>query len=940
MNRYSKTLVIFAALVIWYALIGFWIAPALIRHFGEQQLQARFSPDSSIAQVRINPFAGSFRVEGLKLADLAGAWSVEWQAAELNISAASLFKFYPVVDALRLAGADIRFEKRPSQAVEVSKVSEPSAGGDWRDLVKDLNLTEIPQMRVDLLEVSEGRIEFVDQTAATTYKKVMDPIDFTLRDFTTVVEGDTSMRFIADMDDGAVLRWEGDLKSQPIRSSGSLSLNGLVVNDLSPYYNPYIRFHLKRAVFGLGFDYQLDLSDLENLFQIENGQMSLTEVLCEPIEQDDQLISVDSVSLEGIGFRFPDMALEVASLAVTNGATRIFRDADGQINLAQLLVLPAASGEPAAEVATSESSLPEFSYRIEKVRLTDYRIVWEEALTAGLANLTVEIPNLELSAVSSDLDAPIQFSANYQIGDSGTAQIDGRIVPAEPVLDLSMQIEGVPLHLLSPYAQSFGETEIESGTFSFDGRFQYAATGEQLLVGDASVRGLTFVYADNLKAKWVGLDVGGLRMDLAPFSLALESAVLDQPEVVWTKAVSEVSEEMVEEADVVADVVETPNVSGSSPMPPIRVDLLSISQGRVTFVDESMQAVSQIEIDSLGLILRDLDLAGSQPAKLDLNAHINGSAFELHGALNTSQLKESTQLKASLTGLSLPAFSSYSGQAVGRRIANGTFNLESDWTIEASQLKASNQIRIEQLEFGDKVDSEHAVSLPLDLAVTLLTGPNGVMDLSLPLSGDLNDPKVGIGQIVRTAIVGLITNVATSPFKLLSGLVGAEEDLSVVNFDAGSAALSPAMITRINTLASALKERPGLKLAITPQISTADEVQLAEDQLRVDLLGEVDLSDEQLYRKRLAQRYREAMEAAGTPDEVTQVDDALGLKKMVTALLPGIQLADAERVSLAAVRARAIREHLITAQGIDPERLSLAEAEVGASEPGARFDLK
>jgi hypothetical protein len=801
-------------------------------------------------------------------------------------------------------------------------------------------LTEIPELRVDLLEVSAGRIEFVDQTAATTYKKVIDPIDFTLRDLTTVVEGDTSMRFVADMDDGAVLRWEGDLKSQPIRSSGTLSLSGLVVNDLSPYYSQFIRFHLKRAVFGLGFDYQLDLSDFENLFQIENGQLSLTEVLCEPIDQRDQLISVESVSLDGIGFRFPAMALDVASIAVANGGTRIFRDVDGQINLAQLLVLPAATGEPAPEVAPSESSLPALSYHIAKFSLTDYRIVWEDALDSGTAKLTVEIPEMELSDLSSDLEAPISLNAYYKVGDSGTALIEGSLVPAEPALNLSMQIQGVPLQLLSPYAQSFGETDIETGTFNFGGRFQYAATGEQLLSGNASIRGLALVYDQNLKAKWSDLEVQGLRVNLAPFSLAMEAAVLDQPEIVFTKAASTVGEEGSEVVqDVSAESVD--NTATSAEPTPIRVDLFSISKGRVTFIDESLQVASQIEMDSLGLILRDLDLAGSQPVELDLNTNINGSAFEIHGVLNASQLKETTHLKASLTGLSLPAFSSYSGQAVGRRIANGRFNLESDWQIEASQLKASNQIRIEQLEFGDKVESENAISLPLDLAVTLLKGPNGVMDLSLPLSGDLNDPKVGIGQIVRTAIVGLITNIATAPFKLLSGLVGGgEEDLSMVSFNPGSAELAPAMVSRLNTLATALKERPGLSLAITSQISQEDEVSLAEAQLRSELLADSDPSDETTYRKRLAKRYRESMITAGTPDEATNADDDAGLRKMVTALLPSITLSDADRSSLAASRASAIRDHLLTAQGIAAERVSIAAPELGASESVARFDLK
>lgn len=345
-------------------------------------------------------------------------------------------------------------------------------------------------------------------------------------------------------------------------------------------------------------------------------------------------------------------------------------------------------------------------------------------------------------------------------------------------------------------------------------------------------------------------------------------------------------------------------------------------------------------MDAFNLDFSGLDLAGGKPAEISLGTQINGSAFQLEGTIDVGQFKEATRLKASLSGLSLPAFSAYSGQAVGRRISDGSFTLDSDWEIVASQLKASNKIRIEKLKFGETVESEGATSLPLDLAVTLLQGPNGVMDLSLPLSGDLSDPKVGIGQIVRTAVFGLITNVAAAPFKLLSGLVDGEEDLSVVGFNPGSAQLEPTMISRLNSLASALKERPGLKLEITPQISRADEDWIAEEKLKVDLLGDDNLSDEVLYQRRLTRRYREAMEAADTPDRQTTAEDEVGLEKMLATILPEIELTDADRAALASERASAIREHLMTAQGIDGGRLSVSEPEIGVNEASARFDLE
>ena len=243
----------------------------------------------------------------------------------------------------------------------------------------------------------------------------------------------------------------------------------------------------------------------------------------------------------------------------------------------------------------------------------------------------------------------------------------------------------------------------------------------------------------------------------------------------------------------------------------------------------------------------------------------------------------------SLADLQLPQFSTYSGQAVGRRIDQGALSLQSDWFIIEHQLKASNQLVIDQLGFGESVKSEGALALRLDLAVMLLAGPSGTMDLSLPLTGDLSDPKVSIGQVVRSAVVGLIIDVGAAPFKLLSGLVGSEEDLSGVEFDAGEATLSNAMIKRLNSVATALKARPALKLKIVPQISAADLLALKEGQ-------------------------------SGRSAE---------------AELPEQVLSD-----LAAARSRAVRNHFETSQGIEASRLEVGERGSVKTGMGLRFELR
>lgn len=106
--------------------------------------------------------------------------------------------------------------------------------------------------------------------------------------------------------------------------------------------------------------------------------------------------------------------------------------------------------------------------------------------------------------------------------------------------------------------------------------------------------------------------------------------------------------------------------------------------------------------------------------------------------------------------------------------------------------------------------------------MALLKDRNGVIDIDLPLSGSLDDPKFRMGPLIWKAFLGLLTKIATSPFALLGRLGGgSDEQINQIDFDAGSAALSAQAQERMKAVAKGLAERPQLQLDI-PGLYCAD----------------------------------------------------------------------------------------------------------------------
>ena len=103
------------------------------------------------------------------------------------------------------------------------------------------------------------------------------------------------------------------------------------------------------------------------------------------------------------------------------------------------------------------------------------------------------------------------------------------------------------------------------------------------------------------------------------------------------------------------------------------------------------------------------------------------------------------------------------------------------WGNPARNILASQRDRrlvLNQLTFGEKVDSPDATKLPVLLAVALLKDRNGVIDIKLPISGSLDDPHFSIGGIVIQALINLLVKIVTAPFALLGSLGGGGEQLA------------------------------------------------------------------------------------------------------------------------------------------------------------------
>jgi len=79
--------------------------------------------------------------------------------------------------------------------------------------------------------------------------------------------------------------------------------------------------------------------------------------------------------------------------------------------------------------------------------------------------------------------------------------------------------------------------------------------------------------------------------------------------------------------------------------------------------------------------------------------------------------------------------------------------------VSDSKLLGANKVVLNQMALGKTVESPDALDLPLELALAVLKDSDGVIDIGLPVSGDLNDPQFDYGAVIAKAIGNVLGGI-------------------------------------------------------------------------------------------------------------------------------------------------------------------------------------
>lgn len=822
-----------AVLVAAYAAAGFWLVPKILRGELESFASETYGRTVTLGEIRFNPFTLALEVDRFSFPDADGEPLASFDRLLMNFELMSLLR----------AGAS--FEEITIDRPYIRPVIRPDGELNFADLAKPFppepepaEPEDLPRLFIALFRVTDAHAHFEDRTLAQPYVSDLRPLSLELRDFSTTTGTDNAYELHAQGGEGGTLDWAGNVSLSPLASRGRFKFANL---DLPRHWGFVGRdsgIDVSSGTVGFDGDYDFSAGKAGTQLALKLRELGVDELGVRRIGEETDTARFGRLTVANLEFDLASNAASVEKILFDGGSVQVWRDADGNVNLAQLttpVAAEAAPGSAAAPAPAAPEPVPAaepespFLFKAPDIEFRGLIVQVEDRQADPVIKLMLDPFRLRVTGFSTAPDTTIGIVTEATIDKTATLAGDLRYALDAGALEGGVRLEAFDLETIQPYLDRYTRMDLLSGLLTADLAVTLLADGGFATNGTVQVDRLRTVDKAQQQdfIKWERLRAEGFSYDGRTADLRIKMLRLRSPYARVIIAADETINvvEIMTPANPAPVYHATVQVATEQGPPPqdtkVRIDTVAIEDGSLNFADFWIQPNYRVGIEQLNGSIVGLSSDEVSRATLDLEGKVDRYApATIKGTMNLLSAALFTDINLRFAGVELTSVTPYSGRFAGYKIEKGKLSVDVTYHVENRALDAQQKFIIDQLQLGEKVESPDAVSLPLKLAVALLKDKNGVIDIDLPMTGTLDDPKFRLGPLIWKAVVGLLTKIVTAPFALIGNLFGGGPEVNLVEFDPGAVALDPAGVEKMASVKKALIERPALQVDV-PMVYSA-----------------------------------------------------------------------------------------------------------------------
>ncbi|MBU8909861.1 MAG: DUF748 domain-containing protein [Desulfobacterales bacterium] len=806
-------------------------------------------------------------------------------------------------------------------------------------------------------EIKDAAVFFQDLTNERPFKSKIFPLSARIINLEagSSVSGEYRLKLETESKEG--VDSSGRFHTDPVQADGKVHLSNIVFNKYAPYYESLVNCDVQAGSMTLESDFQISQQQDKFDMVFKPREFLIQALSIFDQQSKEEMINIPEFAIKGSTIDVGDKKIDFGTISTQNGKVLLKRHQDDQINIVKSFLPEKESQNPANppkpvnenHTALAGPSASPWSVTMKSFDAKGFHVKFKdltntEPVSVDFSNISIKAQDFNsFSEEKGDIDVQMDWN------EAGQISIKGSVIPSILSAGLDIGLEKIDIKSLQPYFTDAIRILVTDGSFHAKGKLQLDMEDKPKtniqFAGETSIT--NFICLDKQTAKDFfkcnSLYLSGLDVSVFPVNVKVKELSLTD---FYSRIIISDTGEMnlntiFKNNQDQGTVPEKSPEKTSSETPQIDIESVTLQGGNINFSDFLTRPNFTAEMKQIAGSVAGLSSDEQSRAKLYLQGvHGQSSPLDIVGTINPLAENKFADINISYKDIELTNFTPYSSKYLGYKIEKGKLILDLEYMIDGNKLTSENRVRFDNFELGERVDSEHATSLPVGLAISLLKNRDGQIDLNLPVTGELDDPEFRIGAIVFKMISNLILKVVTSPFSIIGSMFGGGEDLGFVDFQYGEMKIDESNYGKIDTLAQILQEKSSIRLEIESvydklrdfealRIKGFEDLIKATKLKEMILLGSsaatlkdvvIEKEERQLY---IHTAYAQAQ--FPKPRDDAGVEKELDVEEKKKLLITNINIGKDDLRLLAMNRSENIKAYLLSTGKIEKERVFLLE---------------
>jgi len=247
-----------------------------------------------------------------------------------------------------------------------------------------------------------------------------------------------------------------------------------------------------------------------------------------------------------------------------------------------------------------------------------------------------------------------------------------------------------------------------------------------------------------------------------------------------------------------------------------KIGKFAVYDGNFQFADYSLGEKFHIGFSPFNLVADSIDKSQNR-VQLDVKSGIMPYG-ELFVSLSIDPQDSSYfDLNYGFQKIPLSMFNPYFTSFTSYPLDRGTLELLGKWRVRAAKIESSNHLIILDPRIAKKVKSKDNGNILLPLAMAFVRERGNVIDYEIPITGDLNNPKFNLWDVVFDILKNMFVKPVTTPYRMEVKNVERELEKSMfIKWEHQKSTLNSGQEKIIGQMVKFLKENPEAKINIQP----------------------------------------------------------------------------------------------------------------------------